>query len=111
MQDLPWKDNSGPNDEVMLFKGIAIANDTYEFGVFNEDFYLIFEYWDDGDETITFRIDLNQYNTSILYTLPPEVVLPPGIIPGYPLFITLGISFTAMIFVVVYTLRKKKLQR
>ncbi|MFX1500012.1 MAG: hypothetical protein ACFFDH_03505 [Promethearchaeota archaeon] len=66
MQDLPWSYNA-PNFEVMPLASVSgpLLNSTYEFGVFTDHFFLLFEV-SDIDELITFRIALSQYDTSML---------------------------------------------
>ena len=107
MQDLPWIDNTGPNGEVMNIPFKAI-NSTYEFGVLSNHFYLLFEV-DASDDLVTFRIDLNQYDTTYLYS--NEITAsysPPS--NGDILVLTLAIvipTVAGAAVVVVYVLKKK----
>ena len=104
MQDLPWIDNSGPNDEVKQLLNDVMANTTHEFGVFNEDFYLIFECSDDGDDMITFRIALSQYNTTAIYTEAVIAEIGIGIDPvmvGWIIIIVAIIGGAAVVIVVI----------
>ncbi len=112
MQDLPWIDNTGPNNEVMNipFKGI---NSTYEFGVLNGNFHILFEV-NASDELVTFRIDLNQYNTTALYSNEITATYTPPSNPsnggGEGLIITVAIIIPSLVVgtvIVVYVLRRK----
>ena len=71
MQDLPWVDNDGPNDEVVMLADDLSTNSTLEFGVLSNHFTLIFECRDNGNEMIGFKIGLSQYNTGKLTTTAP----------------------------------------
>ncbi|TFG02689.1 MAG: hypothetical protein EU540_01065, partial [Promethearchaeota archaeon] len=71
MQDLPWVDNDGPNNEVVLLADTVVTNNTIEFGVLSDHFTLIFECRDNGNEMIGFKIGLSQYNTGKLTTTAP----------------------------------------
>ncbi len=107
MQDLPWIDNSGPNNEVMKIPTTTV-NTTYEFGVLTNHFYLIFEV-DAFNDTVTFRIDLNQYNTTALYSNEITASYTPAS-NGDILVLTLAIvipTIAGAAVVVVYVLKKK----
>lgn len=107
LQDLLWIDNNGPNMEIAKINTIPqTANVTYEFGVFNSTFSLIIPFRGGNDYT-RFYLRLAQYNTTMIYTVPPEVAIPPGIIPGFDVMIMLGVSMVAVV-VIAYTMKKKK---
>ena len=108
MQDLPWIDNNGPNNEVEDIALGVTVNKTFEFGVHTDLFYLIFEVSASAD-LVTFRIDLNQYNTTALYS--NEITAsytPPS--TGDILVLTLAIvipTVAGAVVVVLYVLKKK----
>ncbi|KKM84768.1 hypothetical protein LCGC14_1295840 [marine sediment metagenome] len=83
-------------------------NSTYEFGVLTNHFYLLFEI-DASDDLVTFRIDLNQYNTTTLYS--NEITAsynPPS--NGDSLVLILAIvipSVAGAAVVVIYVLKRK----
>ncbi|MFX1311336.1 MAG: hypothetical protein ACFFHD_01820 [Promethearchaeota archaeon] len=106
MQDLPWIDNSGPYHEVMELT-VTNVNDTYEFGVHKDHFYLIFEVYE-FSELVTFRIDLNQYNTTILRSSVPITTYksPPADYGALFLGLAIGVPIVAGIIVVIYILKK-----
>ncbi|MFX1373902.1 MAG: hypothetical protein ACFFCE_18800 [Promethearchaeota archaeon] len=111
MQDLPWVNNSGPNREVATIVSTSIpdVNMTHEFGVHTDHFYLIFEVTSPGD-WVTFRIDLTQYNTTILTTsVPTGSYKKPS--PGLSglLFwgLVIGVPVAAGVIVLIYVLKKK----
>jgi len=111
MQDLPWIDNSGPNDEVKKLLDTVTANITHEFGVFNEVFYLIFEYEElagPNHETITFRIALSQYNTTAIYTEGVIAEIGVGIDPVMVGLIIIIVAIIGGAAVVVVVILKKK---
>jgi hypothetical protein len=105
VQDLPWISNANPNNEIMLIDNNGGTNATYEFGVLNSNFYLIFDITPSA-ELVTLKVCLTQYNTTRVYTVAPVVPVVP-IVPGYPLLITLGVSVTAVV-VIAYVMNKKK---
>lgn len=109
MQDLPWIDNSGPNNEAKLLLESVLTNTTHEFGVFNENFYLIFECTDDGDDMITFRIALSQYNTTAIYTEAPiSEIITPGIDPVVVVWIIIIAAIIGGAAVVIVVILKKR---
>jgi hypothetical protein len=106
-QDLPWISNSGPNNENMTLVWEASGierNATYEFGVLNSNFYLIFDLLP-ANELVTLKVGLSQYNTEQVYTVPPEVVIPAAI-PGYSVLIMLAVSISAIVIVVFFMKRR-----
>ena len=65
MQDLPWISNDDSNDEIVELADNVENNSVYEFGVFEDEWYLLFEYDNvENNETLTFRLSLRQYNTT-----------------------------------------------
>jgi hypothetical protein len=109
VQDLPWVSNTGPNSHELLTIDSGQSNNmTYEFGVLNGNFYIIFDL-NPSAELVTLKVCLTQYNTAKLYLEAPVVPVAP-IIPGYPLLITLGVSITAVV-VIAYTIRKRKVRK
>ena len=106
MQDLPWIENTKPNDEVKPFPATSL-NNTYEFGVLTDTFYLIFEV-DASEEMVKFRIDLTQYNTTLLTSsVPIASYTPPSEFGPLILGLAIGIPVAAGIIVLVYILKKK----
>jgi len=106
LQDLPWSYNA-PNWEVITLGG-GFINDTHEFGVHTDQFYLLFEV-DDLAEIITFRLALSQYDTVELFASPPTASYKPPL--DTSLIIILAIVIPAAIggaIVVVYILKKKR---
>jgi len=108
IQDLPWIDTNGPNDEVMqIGPENLIANATYEFGVFSEQFTLLFEVLAPVDDTnVTFYISLSQYDTVPLTTRDVKASYTPPI----DIILVLAIVIPAAVggaIVVVYVLKKK----
>ncbi len=111
MQDLPWITNNGPNMEVATIydSGSAPLNTTYEFGVLTGHFYLIFVVTAATD-SVTFRIDLTQYNTTLLTTsVPVGSYSPPskGLSGPLVLGLAIGIPVAAGVIVLIYVLKKK----
>lgn len=109
MQDLPWIDNTGPNGEVMNIPFTAM-NSTYEFGALTDHFFLLFEV-DASDDLVTFRIDLNQYNTTRLYSSEIIASYSPPSPGGDNLVLILAITIPAAVgaaVVVVYLLKRKR---
>ncbi len=110
MQDLPWVTND-PNYEIreIEFASYPFINNTYEFGVHTDHFYILFEVDGFGspDEMVTFRIDLNQYNTTMLTTSVPIASYTPPMDTGLILGLAIGIPVAAGIIVVIYVLKKK----
>ncbi len=108
-QDLPWVDNTGPKNELLVVQSsIGAANKTYEFGVLNGNFTLHIAF-STTEDLVGLKLHVTQYNTTKIDIIPPEVVVPP-IIPGYPLLITLGVSIIAVV-IITYTIKKKKLRK
>lgn len=108
MQDLPWIDNTGPNGEVMNIPFTAV-NSTYEFGVLADHFFLLFEV-DASDDLVTFRIDLNQYNTTRLYSSEIIASYTPSSPNGDNLILVLAITLPAVAgaaIVSVFVLKKR----
>jgi len=110
MQDLPWIDNTGPNGEVMNIPFSAV-NSTYEFGVLTDHFFLLFEV-DAFNDTVTFRIDLNQYNTTLIYgtEITASYTPPADSANGDNLVLILAITIPSVVgaaVVVVYVMKKK----
>ncbi len=111
LEDLPWFMNM-PTEFGVIATPVPSLNTTIEFGVHLDHFYLLFEVTPDGiNELITFRIDLNQYDTTILttsvpigsYTPPPSPGLPGGLVLG----LAIGIPVAAGVIVLIYVLKKK----
>ena len=89
--------------------GSAPLNTTYEFGVHTDHFYLIFEVTASA-EPVTFRIDLNQYVTTMLTTSVPigSYKAPsPGLSGPLVLGLAIGIPVAAGVIVIIYVLKKK----
>jgi len=108
MQDLPWVTNS-PNMEVALLASASMPfiNNTHEFGVHTDHFYLLFEV-DELDDLVTFRIALSQYNTTVLTASSPVASYTPPTDSGpWILGLAIGIPVVAGIIVVVYILKRK----
>ncbi|MHA2006206.1 MAG: hypothetical protein ACXACO_04025 [Promethearchaeota archaeon] len=112
LQDFPWNDNTGPNNEVELIGASISGNNTIEFGVIRDNFTLLFEIFGDGDDLITFKIGIRQYNTTELYT--NEVVAtytpPSNGLGGTNLVLILAIILPAIAgaaIVTVFVLKKK----
>ncbi|MFX1573407.1 MAG: hypothetical protein ACFFB0_11710 [Promethearchaeota archaeon] len=111
MQDLPWVTNTGPHDlEVESRYSVPPTpiNTTNEFGVLSDHFYLIFEFQPTFlDEIVTFRIDLTQYNTTILTTSVPIASYKPPLNMALVLGLAIGIPVAAGIIVMIYVLKKR----
>jgi hypothetical protein len=66
MQELPWINGGGPNMEIRNLATSFIGNNTYEFGVLNDKFTLIFKLNPSlGFDLIPIKIGLSQYNTLV----------------------------------------------
>ncbi|TKJ21638.1 MAG: hypothetical protein CEE43_09435 [Promethearchaeota archaeon Loki_b32] len=105
IQDLPWITNGGPNMEVATIDTNVGVNRTFEFGVFNEDFILLFQV-EDVAVDIKFYISLSQYDTETLLTLDKKASYTPPI----DIILVLAIVIPAAVggaIVVVYVLKKK----
>ncbi len=113
IQDLPWVSNSGPNNELQILDLVLpAANKTLEFGILSNNFTLMLVYIpktfvvpDPDWGMVQIKLGITQYNTTKVLVVPPGVVVPP-IIPGFDIFIVLGISFTAVV-VIAYTVKKE----
>ncbi len=109
VQNLPWISNSGPNNEIIKL-GSSTVDTTYEFGVFSSKFYLIFEVANDTGPSVTFRLDLNQYDTSEL--LARVIIASYSSSSGsniiYTLIITISLVAVAAGVVVTLGILKKK---
>jgi len=111
MQNLPWSYNM-PNYEVMPLTITPMTgpfvNYTYEFGVFSDHFFLLFEV-SDIDELITFRISLSQYDTAILTsTVPIALYTRPSSDQGALILgLAIGIPVAAGAVVVIYILKRR----
>ncbi len=106
-QNLPWIDNSGPNNELVKLSNSSVDT-TYEFGVFNAKFYLIFEVYNSTNNSITFRLDLNQYDTTELLTHGPLTSYSSsGPNLGVTLMLVIVIPAAVGAVVVVYILKRK----
>ena len=107
IQDLPWIDTNGPNGEVMQISPESVTvNRTYEFGVFSEQFTLLFEVLAPVDDTnVTFYISLSQYDTIPLTTSDVKASLPQDLTLVIALAIIIPAAAGAV--VVVYVLKKK----
>ncbi|KKM13465.1 hypothetical protein LCGC14_1715950, partial [marine sediment metagenome] len=106
-QDLPWIDNSGPNNELVKL-GNSSVDTTYEFGVFDDKFYLIFEVYNSTSNSITFRLDLNQYDTAeLLARTPIASHTSTGFNLGFTLILAIVIPAAVGAVVVVYILKRK----
>ncbi|KKM13466.1 hypothetical protein LCGC14_1715960, partial [marine sediment metagenome] len=72
--------------------GSSTVDTTYEFGVFDNNFYLIFEVYNYTTSGINFRLDLNQYNsTKILNSIPITSYISTGSGSGFTLFLAIVI--------------------
>jgi hypothetical protein len=105
IQELPWIYNA-PNLEVReILPGTFSVNRTFEFGVFNEDFILLFEVQELAED-IKFYISLSQYDTKLLITSDVKASYTPPI----NMALILGIVIIAAVggaIVVLYILKKK----
>ena len=111
VQDLLWQDNSGPYGEIMSISGgIVSTNTTFEFGVFENNFTLLFGVMPDMfNETVRFKIALSQYDTiQLLATAPIASYKPPL---DTSLILILAIVIPAAIggtILVIYILKRKR---
>ncbi len=63
LQDLPWIDNNGPNNEVMKLADNVSENGTViEFGALDDFFGLIFQF-NATEEMVSFELSVTQYQT------------------------------------------------
>lgn len=109
MQDLLWIDNSGPNKEIRSIATGVVTNRTFEFGVLADTFTLVFVFNEEpGQETITFKLGLSQYDTTKLYTEAPVVEAGVPIDPVMLVVIIIIISSIAGAAVVIVIILKKK---
>jgi len=107
IQDLLWINNGGPNFEVRQITGGGFSvNRTFEFGVFNKDFILLFEV-EDVAEDIKFYISLSQYDTEPLLTSNVKASYTPPLDPALVIALAIIIPAAAGAVVVVYVLKKK----
>jgi hypothetical protein len=105
LQDLPWINPSGPASENVLLRSSVSTNSTYEFGVQSSRFILLFEIQDAG-ELITFKIDINQYETQRLSITSPQIIIPLNV--GLIILIVgISIGVVAAVGVGYYFLRKR----
>ncbi len=108
MQNLTWIDNFGPNDEIKAIATGVNDNSTFEFGVLNDKFTLIFVFDELFDnETITFKLGLTQYNTIRILPEAPITTVP-GIDPVMLLWIVIVVSIIGGVAVVIVVIFKKK---
>ncbi|NVM19096.1 MAG: hypothetical protein HWN80_15380 [Candidatus Lokiarchaeota archaeon] len=106
LQDLPWISNT-PNFEVRQISPIDVNyNTTYEFGIFNEDFILLFVV-ESSTDIASFYISLSQYNTEPLLTSDVKASYTPPLDPALVIALAIGIPAAAGAVVVVYVLKKK----
>ncbi len=107
IQDLPWIDNTGPNGEVMQIPTTTV-NSTYEFGVLTDHFYLIFEV-DAFNDTVTFRLDLNQYNTTemLASVTIASYSSPSGFDTGFLLILAIAIPAAVGAVILLYVFKRK----
>lgn len=107
-QDLPWIDNNGPNSEIAMLTPLApgTTDSTYEFGVYNDHFYLIFETLA-SDDMVTFKIDLHQYDTAQLLASAVVASQKPQDSIALILGLAIGIPVAASIIVIIYVLKRR----
>ncbi|NVM34494.1 MAG: hypothetical protein HWN81_02790 [Candidatus Lokiarchaeota archaeon] len=111
IQDLQWQGNSGPNDEILSISGGTIStNTTFEFGVFEDHFILLFGVMPDiPNEIVRFKISLSQYDTFQFSVSPPIASYKPPL--DASLIIILAIVIPAAVggaIVVIYIVKKKR---
>jgi len=105
LQDLPWIDTDGPNNEWRYLTPTNVDyNTTYEFGVFSDHFTLLFEVASSVDN-VTFYLSLSQYDTVSLTTRDVKASLPQDLTLVIALAIIIPAAAGAV--VVVYVLKKK----
>jgi len=111
MQDLPWWNNDGPYGEIVPLNFGLSGNNTIEFGVLTDNFTLIFSFDESfPDETVTFRFDLSQYNTTRLNaTVPVKSYKAPSKEDNTTLIwgLAIGIPVAAGIIILLAVLKKK----
>jgi hypothetical protein len=108
IQDLPWIDASGPNSEITQISPMNVNyNTTYEFGIFSEQFTLLFEVNAPADSNVSFYIFLSQYDTVPLITSDLRASYTPPIDPALVLALAIGIPGAAGAAIVIYILKKK----
>jgi hypothetical protein len=106
LQDLPWIDGTGPNDENQLLASTVNTNRTIEFGVFSDQFILLFEVIS-AAENISFHLSLSQYDTVQLTTSNLRASYTPPIDPALVLALAIIIPSVAGAAIVVYVLKRK----
>ncbi len=107
VHNLPWISNNGPNNEIIKL-GNSTVDTTYEFGVFSSKFYLIFEVANDTGPAVTFRLDLNQYDTlGLLTSAPITSYSSTGSGLVFTLILVIVIPAAVGAVVVVYILKRK----
>ncbi|MFX0000406.1 MAG: hypothetical protein ACFE9Q_09050 [Candidatus Hodarchaeota archaeon] len=108
IQDLPWINANGPNNEIeQIFPTNVDYNTTYEFGVFSDHFTLLFEVSAPAGNNVSFYISLSQYDTIPLITSDLRASYTPPLDPALIIALAIGIPAAAGAVVVVYVLKKK----
>ena len=111
IQDLQWQGGSGPNSETKSISGGTIStNTTFEFGVFEDHFILLFGVMPDmPNEIVRLKISLSQYDTIQFSVSPPTASYKPPL--DTTLIIILAIVIPAAVggaIVVIYIVKKKR---
>jgi hypothetical protein len=111
MQDIPWINNDGPNNEVMkLADGVVANGSVFEFGVLNSFFALIFEF-NSTEDMVRFRLAVSQYATPFIRASNPLPSVSSGLlISSNTLVFSLSILALTGIGAMVTTLIIKKRQ-
>ncbi|MBA7507063.1 hypothetical protein ES706_05779 [subsurface metagenome] len=108
MQNLTWINNFGPNDEIKAIATGVNDNSTFEFGVLNDKFTLIFVFDELLDnESITFKLGLSQYDTIRIFPETPITTVP-GIDPVMLGVVIIVVSIISAVAVVIVVIFKKK---
>ncbi|MFW9828194.1 MAG: hypothetical protein ACFFEY_11405 [Candidatus Thorarchaeota archaeon] len=106
LQDLPWIGTYGPNSEVMSIRQTITTNTSLEFGVFSDQFTLVFELAV-STGNITFYISLSQYDTIEITTSDLRASYIPPLDPALILALAIGIPAAVGVVVMVYLLKRK----
>ncbi|MFX1469609.1 MAG: hypothetical protein ACFFB8_13205, partial [Promethearchaeota archaeon] len=106
LQDLPWIDTNGPNNEWNIIDSAVDYNTTFEFGVFSDSFILLFEV-ESSLENVKFYLSLSQYDTLLLTTSDVKASYTPPLDPALVLALVIGIPAAVGAVVVIYVLKKK----
>jgi len=109
MQNLTWINNVGPNGEIKALATGVNDNSTFEFGVLNDKFTLIFVFDELLDnETIIFKLGLSQYDTIQILPETPITTTVSEIDPVLLGGVIIVVSIIAGVAVVIVIILKKK---